>query len=120
MKLLLSAGDRLLEPHRVCPPRRGWLLEPRGCGGVLLPVVIFAGAFGSRCLSGSEAVRTANRRSRRLRRPAFWAAAEFAALGRLWQLGAPVPYPVQLHGTELLLEYLEEPDGWEGSVQTRR
>jgi RIO kinase 1 len=40
-----------------------------------------------------------------------WAAAEFAALGRLWQLGAPVPYPVQLHGTELLLEYLEEPDG---------
>jgi RIO kinase 1 len=22
-----------------------------------------------------------------------------------------VPYPVQLHGTELLLEYLDEPDG---------
>ncbi|MGH3911153.1 MAG: serine protein kinase RIO [Pseudonocardiaceae bacterium] len=40
-----------------------------------------------------------------------WAAAEFAALGRLWQLGAPVPYPVQLHGTELLLEYLDEEDG---------
>lgn len=40
-----------------------------------------------------------------------WAAAEFAALSRLWQLGAPVPYPVQLHGTELLLEYLDEEDG---------
>lgn len=40
-----------------------------------------------------------------------WAAAEFSALCRLWQLGAPVPYPVQLHGTELLLEYLDEPDG---------
>ena len=40
-----------------------------------------------------------------------WAAAEFAALCRLWQLGAPVPYPAQLHGTELLLEYLDEEDG---------
>lgn len=40
-----------------------------------------------------------------------WAAAEFGALSRLWRLGAPVPYPVQLHGTELLLDYLDEPDG---------
>lgn len=40
-----------------------------------------------------------------------WAAAEFSALGRLWGVGAPVPYPVQLHGTELLLEYLDEPGG---------
>ncbi|MGH4007581.1 MAG: serine protein kinase RIO [Pseudonocardiaceae bacterium] len=40
-----------------------------------------------------------------------WAAAEFTALCRLWRLGAPVPYPVQLHGTELLLEFLDEPDG---------
>lgn len=40
-----------------------------------------------------------------------WTIAEFAALSRLWQLGAPVPYPVQRHGTELLLEYLGEPDG---------
>jgi RIO kinase 1 len=37
-----------------------------------------------------------------------WAAAEFGALCRLWHLGAPVPYPVQLQGTELLLEYLDE------------
>jgi RIO kinase 1 len=40
-----------------------------------------------------------------------WAVAEFTALGRLWRLGAPVPYPVQLHGAELLLEYLDEADG---------
>ncbi|MGH3872358.1 MAG: RIO1 family regulatory kinase/ATPase [Pseudonocardiaceae bacterium] len=40
-----------------------------------------------------------------------WAVAEFTALCRLWRLGAPVPYPVQLHSTELLLEYLDEPDG---------
>ncbi len=40
-----------------------------------------------------------------------WAAAEFAALSTLWELGAPVPYPVQLHGTELLLEFIGTPDG---------
>jgi len=40
-----------------------------------------------------------------------WAAAEFAALGRLWAVGAPVPYPVQRTGTELLLEFLGEHDG---------
>lgn len=40
-----------------------------------------------------------------------WAAAEFTALARLWAAGAPVPYPVQRTGTELLLEFLGEPDG---------
>jgi RIO kinase 1 len=45
-----------------------------------------------------------------------WAAAEFAALGRLWQLGEEiggvlVPYPVQLTGTELLLEFIGDADG---------
>ncbi|MFC6092907.1 serine protein kinase RIO [Saccharothrix lopnurensis] len=35
-----------------------------------------------------------------------WVVAEFAALTRLWQLGAPVPYPVQRDGTELLLEFV--------------
>ncbi len=40
-----------------------------------------------------------------------WAVAEFAALSRLWTIGAPVPYPVQRNGTELLLEFLGEDDG---------
>jgi RIO kinase 1 len=40
-----------------------------------------------------------------------WAAAEFTALSRLWSAGAPVPYPVQLYGTELMLEFLGTPDG---------
>ena len=40
-----------------------------------------------------------------------WAVAEFAALSRLWSVGAPVPYPVQRSGTELLLEYLGDADG---------
>jgi RIO kinase 1 len=35
-----------------------------------------------------------------------WAVAEFAALSRLWSIGAPVPYPAQRDGTELLLEFL--------------
>lgn len=40
-----------------------------------------------------------------------WAVAEFAALSRLWSIGAPVPYPVQRSGTELLMEYLGNEDG---------
>src|SRR5690349_18087390 len=40
-----------------------------------------------------------------------WAGAEFAALTTLWELGAPVPYPVQLYGTELVLEFIDTPDG---------
>jgi RIO kinase 1 len=45
-----------------------------------------------------------------------WAAAEFGALGSLWQVAAElgaspiVPYPVQIVGTELLLEFLGD---WE-------
>ena len=40
-----------------------------------------------------------------------WANAEFAALCRFYQAGLPVPYPVQILGTELLLEFIGEPDG---------
>jgi RIO kinase 1 len=40
-----------------------------------------------------------------------WAAAEFAALSRLWRAGAAVPYPVQLLGTEVMLEFVGDPDG---------
>lgn len=40
-----------------------------------------------------------------------WAVAEFAALSELWRLGAPVPYPVQLSGTELLLEFIGDATG---------
>jgi len=40
-----------------------------------------------------------------------WAVAEFAALSRLWAAGAPVPYPIQRVGTELLLEFIGDADG---------
>ena len=57
---------------------------------------------------------------------AQWAGAEFAALSRLWELGNEtgglrVPYPVQVDGTEILLEFIGDADG-EGAprlVQTR-
>jgi len=42
---------------------------------------------------------------------AQWATSEFAALSTLWSAGAPVPYPIQQHGTELLLEFLGDEDG---------
>jgi RIO kinase 1 len=40
-----------------------------------------------------------------------WANAEFTALSRLHLAGVPVPYPVQVLGTELLLEFVGEADG---------
>ncbi len=40
-----------------------------------------------------------------------WTVAEFAALSRLWQIGAPVPYPVQRSGSELLLEFIGDDEG---------
>ena len=51
-----------------------------------------------------------------------WAAAEFDALARLWAIGQEtgavvVPYPVQLSGTELMLEFVGDPD--EGSAAPR-
>ena len=40
-----------------------------------------------------------------------WAYAEFGALTRLCTVGVPVPYPVQISGTEVLLEFIGSPDG---------
>jgi RIO kinase 1 len=40
-----------------------------------------------------------------------WAWAEWEALTRLWELGAAVPYPVQIDGTELLMELVTDVEG---------
>ena len=40
-----------------------------------------------------------------------WAIAEFAALCQLHSAGVPVPYPVQILGTEILLEFIGDEDG---------
>lgn len=50
-----------------------------------------------------------------------WAGAEFAFLSRLWSEGVPVPYPVQLYDTEILMELITDADGVPAPrlVQTR-
>lgn len=40
-----------------------------------------------------------------------WAQAEFGALRSLYELGVPVPYPVQILGTELLIEFIGDEEG---------
>jgi RIO kinase 1 len=42
---------------------------------------------------------------------AQWASAEFGALCSLYEAGVPVPYPAQILGTELLMEFVGDPDG---------
>ena len=39
-----------------------------------------------------------------------WAYAEWDAMCRLWSAGVPVPYPVQIDGTEILMEFIDDPD----------
>jgi RIO kinase 1 len=41
----------------------------------------------------------------------MWSNAEFTALGQLYEAGIPVPYPVQITGTEVLLEFIGGDDG---------
>ena len=41
----------------------------------------------------------------------LWAFAEFETLGRLWEEGLPVPYPVQLADDEMLMEFIGTSDG---------
>jgi RIO kinase 1 len=36
-----------------------------------------------------------------------WAAHEWGALCELWSAGVPVPYPVQVDGTEILMEFID-------------
>jgi len=36
-----------------------------------------------------------------------WAGAEWSALVRFWEAGVPVPYPVQVDGTEILMELVQ-------------
>ncbi|QCX27073.1 serine protein kinase RIO [Nocardioides jishulii] len=36
-----------------------------------------------------------------------WAVSEWSALLRCWELGLPVPYPVQCDGTEILMEWIQ-------------
>ena len=46
-----------------------------------------------------------------------WAVSEWGALVRFWNLGLPVPYPVQIDGTEILMEWITVVDE-DGTVAT--
>jgi RIO kinase 1 len=48
-----------------------------------------------------------------------WAMAEWEALRGLWLAGVPVPYPVQIDGTELLMELVVDPGAGDGSPAPR-
>jgi len=39
-----------------------------------------------------------------------WAISEWNALVRCWRIGVPVPYPVQIDGTEILMEWIRDGD----------
>ena len=95
-----------------------------GGPGCLLAVKTFRGA--EHRMFHRDAGYTEGRRIRRSRetramatRTAFgrellsgqWATAEFRALSALWTAGARVPYPVQLIGSELMMEFIGTPDG---------
>ncbi|MDN5790838.1 MAG: RIO-like kinase, partial [Micrococcales bacterium] len=41
----------------------------------------------------------------------MWASTEFEMLAALWTRGLPVPYPVQLSESEMLMEFIGTPDG---------
>lgn len=41
----------------------------------------------------------------------IWAAWEFELLSLLWSAGVSVPYPVQMLGTEIMMQYLGDDDG---------
>ncbi len=43
-------------------------------------------------------------------RAQMWMETEFDALGRLWEAGCAVPYPVQKLGVEMMMEYLGDED----------
>lgn len=45
-----------------------------------------------------------------------WADAEFVAMTAAWEAGAPVPYPAQIDGTEILMEFVGDTDPESGEV----
>ena len=61
-----------------------------------------------RSMKRSRDVRALKRKSTfgRLVAAGEWAISEWGALNRLWQLGVAVPYPVQIDGSELLMEWI--------------
>ena len=67
-----------------------------------------AGYTEGRAMKRSRDDRAVKRKSTfgRLVASGEWAVSEWDALKRMWSLGLPVPYPVQIDGTEILMEWI--------------
>ena len=102
---VLLAAKRYREPeHRLFHRDAGYLEGRRVRRSRETRAMATRTAFGKQLIAGQ------------------WAAAEFDALSRLWALGREtgavrVPYPVQLRGTELMLEFVGDAD--EGAAAPR-
>ncbi|HZR54341.1 MAG TPA: RIO1 family regulatory kinase/ATPase [Streptosporangiaceae bacterium] len=90
---LLAAKRYRSTDHRMFQRDSGYLEGRRTRDSRVNRAVASRSAFGREAIAGQ------------------WANAEFAALSRLYAAGVPVPYPVQITGTEVLLEFIGSPDG---------
>jgi len=98
-RCLLAAKRYRDAQHRMFHRDAGYLEGRRARASRVNRAVDSRTAFGKQVIAGQ------------------WAGAEFGALCRLYELGVPVPYPVQILGTELLLEFLGDPE--EGTAAPR-
>ncbi|OIV37128.1 RIO-like kinase [Mangrovactinospora gilvigrisea] len=92
-RTLMAAKRYRDTKHRMFHRDSGYLEGRRGRDSRVSRAVSKRSAFGMQAIAGQ------------------WAAAEFDALCRLWRAGAAVPYPVQIVGTEILMEFIGEEDG---------
>jgi RIO kinase 1 len=90
---LLAAKRYRSAEHRMFHRDSGYLEGRRTRESRVNRAVSSRSAFGRQAIAGQ------------------WAAAEFGALARLYAAGVPVPYPVQILDTELLLEFIGSADG---------
>ena len=90
----LLAAKRYRDPeHRLFHRDAGYLEGRRTRDSRVTRAAANRTAFGRQAIAG------------------MWASAEFAALCLLQQARVPVPYPVQITGTEVLLEFIGDADG---------
>jgi RIO kinase 1 len=90
---LLAAKRYRSAEHRMFHRDSGYLEGRRVRESRINRAVASRSAFGRQAIAGQ------------------WASAEFGALVRLYAAGVPVPYPAQIVGTELLLEFIGSDDG---------
>ena len=93
-KSCLLAAKRYRDPeHRLFHRDAGYLEGRRTRDSRVTRATANRTAFGRQAIAG------------------MWANAEFTALCQFYEAGMPVPYPVQITGTEVLLEFIGDADG---------